>query len=85
MSPSDMPNVGKLALMSSLLVSSSTDPFTATPPPSMTRSSIRVEAPLRVLMVKDARAGFDWAFTQPGSRLSILAWVRSASIANRLS
>ena len=46
---------------------------------------MRVFAPLRLVIVKVARAALAGGLIQPGSRLSTLAWVRSASIAKRLS
>src|SRR3974390_2351478 len=80
-----MAKVGKLAATTSPLLSISTEPLTETPDPSIAMSSMRVFAFFRDVIVKVARAGLVGALIQPGSRLSIFTWVRSASIANRLS
>ncbi len=58
-------------------------PLTETPGASITKSSNRVTAAC-LTSVKVARAGLPCALVQPGSRLSTLAWVRSASTVSRL-
>src|SRR6266508_4419573 len=84
LSPSERAKTGKFAEATSPDASTSTMPLTEAPAPSITKSSIRVAVGC-LMSVKVARPARPGGFNHPGSRLSTLACVRSASMAKRLS